>query len=324
MKKIIFRPLVLTVVIISVIIISRYYFNKSISTNKSIYTPKTRLPVKQQQMTVSQVKGDTRYLEDGLKTDKDILYFGGFEGSPSWQTSMHVSELNTLDNLSIVDGSSAFSGRALRTFYKKSSYGGTSSLVGTSSTIFKIYLDNRGIDVGSYDSLYFRFMVQFQPGFNFQKSGKLPGLAGGIDNAGGNPPNGYDGWSGRLDWIENGGIINYMYVPGIKKYGLELPWKIGTKNIQLTPGKWECLEMHYKLNTLGKSDGLIEGWYNNHLAIEKNNIHFRDTDSLKIDNIFFTTFFGGATPDYASPQDQYATFDNFVLATSHIGCPPLN
>jgi hypothetical protein len=190
-----------------------------------------------------------------------------------------------------------------------------------SATIFKVPFGANGAGIGTRTDLYMRYLVKFMPGFNFAKSGKLPGLAGGTSNTGGDPPNGYDGWSGRLDWTSGGGVISYLYVPGIAEYGLELPWQVGSQTKLLVPGQWESLELRYVMNTPGAANGIAQGWINNQLALDRANINFRSTPNLAIDNLMFSTFFGGATADYASPINQYADFDDFALGTQYITCP---
>lgn len=256
--------------------------------------------------------------ENQLLKRNDILYFGDFTGKP-WTSTMHANV--SASHYTIIPRMGYGETNALRAYFQKGSYGSNTSPVGTSSTIFRIPFGMQGANIGTSDNLYFRYLVKFEPGFQFAKSGKMPGLAGGADNAGGNPPNGFDGWSGRLNWTEGGGIISYMYVPGIKKYGLELQWNINDQIHLLRPGYWECLEMHYAMNTPGQNNGVAQGWYNGKLALDKRDLNFRSTDKLAIDNIFFSTFFGGATSDYASPRNQYADYSDFVVATNYIGCP---
>jgi hypothetical protein len=264
--------------------------------------------------------GDSLATEPDLQNQPGVLFFGGFEGQP-WSSTMRPVLSPGNENFTINAGAGYNGSDSLHTFFRQGSYANDNSPAGTSATIFKIPFNDTGLNIGSFNNLYFRFMVRFQPGFEFGKSGKLPGLAGGADNAGGHPPNGYDGWSGRLDWVANGGLISYMYVPGIKQYGLELPWQVNGQSKLLQPGQWECLEMRYQMNTPGQADGIAQGWFNGNLAVSKAGLNFRSTSSLSIDNILFDTFFGGATPDYASPQNQYADFDNFVVGTQYIGCP---
>ena len=43
---------------------------------------------------------------------------------------------------------------------------------------------------------------------------------------------------------------------------------------------------------------------------------YRTTDQLKIDGLFFSTFFGGGDESWASPVDQYADFAGFSVSSS--------
>ncbi len=270
------------------------------------------------------VEKSSMKIGDPIDTDqsllnKNFLFFGGFETQP-WQSTFGASKLIS-DNAQIVRDPSGKYGNTLKVNYKKGSYASPSSPVGTSATSFHSFFDDTGLNIGKYDDLYLRYLVRFESGFNFNKSGKLPGLAGGTSNSGGHPPNGIDGWSGRLNWVDGGQVISYLYVPGVKKYGLEIPWQIDKKGATLETGQWECLEIRIKLNTPGKKNGVMQGWLNGELAMDHDDLYFRDTESLKIDNLMFDTFFGGDTPDFASPKNQSAYFDNFVISTNPIGCP---
>ena len=64
------------------------------------------------------------------------------------------------------------------------------------------------------DEYYFSYRIRFDEAFDFVKGGKLPGLAGGTANSGGKVPDGYDGWSARLMFWENGKLSYYLYFPG--------------------------------------------------------------------------------------------------------------
>jgi hypothetical protein len=263
---------------------------------------------------------DLHSVETHIGARNGLLYFGGFEDSP-WTRTMHAVISTGNDNYTILPGAGYARSKALRAQYEQGSYGDPRSPVGMSATIFQVPFGARGANIGLHDDLYFRYLVKFQQGFAFAKSGKLPGLAGGTDNSGGKPPNGYDGWSGRLNWTQNGGIISYMYIPGIRKYGLELGWAVDGNTSLIKPGQWSCLEMHYEMNTPGRNDGVAQGWFNGDLALHRSDLNFRSTNKLLIDNILFSTFFGGGTPDYASPRSQHADFDDFVVSTHYIGCP---
>jgi hypothetical protein len=44
-------------------------------------------------------------------------------------------------------------------------------------------------------------------------------------------------------------------------------------------------------------------------------VQFRTVGSLRIDGLFFSTFFGGGDSSWASPVDQHADFAGFAVST---------
>jgi hypothetical protein len=174
---------------------------------------------------------------------------------------------------------------------------------------FELPLKRPGTD------MHLRYRVLFPRSFDFVLAGKLPGLAGGEANSGGDVPDGSDGWSGRLQWLKGGRVENYMYLPTSDGFGTHYPWR-GRVN----RGSWNCLEMRYRLNTPGRSDGRIVSWLNGRQVLSRGGLRFRDTGRLRIDQLYFSTFFGGNTGEYAPERSQFAWFDDFVVSTGRIGC----
>ena len=155
------------------------------------------------------------------------------------------------------------------------------------------------------------YYVRFAEGFDFVKGGKLPGLFGGT-GASGAIPDGSDGFSARLMWRQQGQGEVYAYLPTSEKFGTSIErgaW-------QFQPGIWYKLEQEVKLNTPGQADGELRLWVNDTLVIEQNQVVFRTVDALQIDGIFFSTFFGGGDPSWATPEDTYIDFANFSV--SHV------
>ena len=153
------------------------------------------------------------------------------------------------------------------------------------------------------------YYVRFADGFDFVKGGKLPGLFGGVGASGGTIPNGVDGFSSRLMWRRNGQGEVYAYLPNSDTYGTSI--ERGAWLFQ--PGIWYKLEQEIRLNTPDLADGQIRLWVNDTLVIEQTDLRFRTTDSLQIDGIFFSTFFGGGDPSWATPQDTYIDFAEFAV-----------
>jgi len=97
-------------------------------------------------------------------------------------------------------------------------------------------------------------------------------------------------------------------------------WNYEENQRKFIPDKWHHIELHYKLNTPGIKDGIMEGWFDGEKAFEKKDWYFiggNDSD-IYIDNIYFSTFFGG-NETYAPPKDQYAYFDEFIVSKNRIG-----
>jgi len=172
--------------------------------------------------------------------------------------------------------------------------------------------------VGSTDLLHFRFYVRFPPGFDFVKGGKLPGLFGGTVTSGRHIPNGSDGFSTRYMWRKGGAAEVYAYLPTSVAHGTSL----GRGNWTWKPGVWTCVEQEVRLNTLGASDGTITVWVNGIEAYRATGLAFRTTSDLKIDGVFFSTFFGGGDPTWASPRNQYVDFAGFAVSDHAIGPLP--
>ena len=146
--------------------------------------------------------------------------------------------------------------------------------------------------------------ADFKPGLG----GKLgPGLCGGSCNGGGRIPTGADGWSARIGFDERGNGTVYAYLPTSVSWGTV----IGT--VPLARGRWTSVVEEVRLNTVGQADGQIKVWADGRLVVDRQGLVFRTTDSLKIDGLYFDTFYGGQTPRFAAPQDTVIEFAEFAV-----------
>ena len=162
----------------------------------------------------------------------------------------------------------------------------------------------------SADELFLSYRVRFGAGFDWSLGGKLPGLAGGTANTGGNRPNGRDGWSARMMWRQNGAATQYVYHPAQPgQFGDTTFWDAG-----FATNQWIEVEHQVRLNTPGRSDGFIRGWMNGRLVLDLQGMRFRDTANIEIDSLLFSTFFGGSTPEWAPDRDVHVDFDDFVVS----------
>jgi hypothetical protein len=205
--------------------------------------------------------------------------------------------------VSLVEGEGAFSGKSLRVTYP-------AGVVGTrGGARWHLTLEP------GHRELYCAYRVRFGEGFGFVRGGKLPGLAGGEANTGGRKPDGSDGWSSRMMWRREGRAVQYVYhpdQPGI--YGQDFPYDLGGSRA-FEPGRWHQVEHRVVVNTPGRTDGIIQAWFDGELALSVNGLRFRDTSDFAIDSFLFSTFFGGSGPEWAPARDETITFDEFVIST---------
>ncbi|MGF1515556.1 MAG: polysaccharide lyase [Elainellaceae cyanobacterium] len=164
-------------------------------------------------------------------------------------------------------------------------------------------------DQAQQERLHLSYRVRFSENFDFVKGGKLPGLFGGEGASGGNIPDGTDGFSARLMWRRDGQGEVYAYLPTSETYGTS----IGQGSWRFRPGEWTRVEQEVTLNRPGEADGRIRLWINGDLAVDEAGLTFRTDDALRLDGLFFSTFFGGGDASWATPQDVYADFADFTI-----------
>lgn len=213
-----------------------------------------------------------------------------------------------LDRLALIKETGTPGGAGLRVTYPAGSASQNSHRVyGSPSGGAQVYLPLRA---GSVSALWLSYFVRFQPGFDFVKGGKLPGMYGGSQTSGGRIPNGTDGLSTRLMWRAGGEGEIYAYLPSSIKHGTS----IGRGSWTFTPGHWEKIVQYVRLNTPGRSDGEIRLFVNGESVVDVQDLVFRTTRSLLIDGVFFSTFFGGSDQTWATPVTQHADFAGFRVS----------
>jgi hypothetical protein len=141
--------------------------------------------------------------------------------------------------------------------------------------------------------------------------------------SGGNQPDGTNGWTLRFMWREKGRIVVYAYLPksgngkyGGKEWGQDLDCEFTA-----VPGNWHCIEQYINIGTPGKDNGKLVVWIDGEEKLSLSDLRFWDVenDYGKIGGIYFSTFHGGNTPDWAPLNDSYIQFDGIVASTKRIG-----
>ena len=181
-----------------------------------------------------------------------------------------------------------------------------------------------------YEEAYLSYRVKFEEGFDFVRGGKLPGLAGGSAPSGSAPADGVRGWSGRLMWRTDfrgvtgqpeqlrSGMISYAkhVHSGFAMDGRqedEVFWfEADGSRTEVRSDQWYAIRQRVVLNTPGQRDGILQLWIDGRLVLDQDNIQYRNTPDLKIDRLFFSTFFGGGDA-WRSSKDEYVLFDDFKM-----------
>ncbi len=176
--------------------------------------------------------------------------------------------------------------------------------------------------------IYFRYYVRIDQSWDPTYGGKFPGISGtyGVAGWGGRPSNGTNGWSARGGYhptipVDNplGDTVpvgHYVYHADQDTiYGDNVLWQDGYLGF-LEKDRWYSVEQHLVLNTPGVNDGVLETWIDGRKAYRQTDWRWRDTDSLKIEQIWLNVYHGGTdVPD----QDISLYIDNVVIADSYIG-----
>ena len=219
-----------------------------------------------------------------------------------------------LDNTSVEEDPQSPGGRFLRVRYYQ---GGASP-----SASRRVGVKEGGAQLmgqlpsGPTERLYLRYFLRFPADFEFVKGGKLPGFYGGQNISGGHIPDGTDGFSTRFMWRTAGQGEVYVYMPSSTRFGTSL----GRGSFQFEPGKWHCIEQQLSLNTPGQADGKVKVWLDSQPVFEQGALLFRTVPELRIEGVFFSTFFGGGDESWAPPRDTHADFAAFATASARVGC----
>ena len=160
-----------------------------------------------------------------------------------------------------------------------------------------------------------RYWLRLPANFAWVKGGKLPGLYGGRVISGGNIPDGTNGFSTRLMWRVDGQGELYLYGPTSSRYGTSL----GRGSWNFVRERWQCIEQEVVLNTPGQLDGTVRIWVDGDMAYENTRLLFRTVNTLQIEGVFFSTFYGGGRSILGAARTR-ADFAHFAVGLQRVGC----
>lgn len=159
---------------------------------------------------------------------------------------------------------------------------------------------------GAYDELYLSYRVKFEPGFELDKIGKLPGFGGGVDFE---DRSDATEWSAKLMWRD---AIPEFYLHSPTLSDKKFPWIAAGTPVRFRIGVWHRITLRYRMNEVGRANGHMEAWLDGEPVGLYRDISFRNNSRVGITQFFFSTFFGGNERD-APTADNYAWFDEFVV-----------
>jgi len=158
------------------------------------------------------------------------------------------------------------------------------------------------------------YYVKFPSGFDFRRGGKLPGLSSyNITASGGNQGTaGITSFTARLMWQQSGNITAYAYTAeNLTRWGTIYGTGFG-KSLPISAGNWYKIEQIVTLNDVGKSNGRCAIWVNDVPLCDIKDVLWRTVDTLKIEGVFMSSFFGGHTGIDGS-DDTYETMVDTYL-----------
>ena len=172
------------------------------------------------------------------------------------------------------------------------------------------------------DTVRFEYEVFFNGNFDFVKGGKLPGLKGGTGSCSGGSHDD-NCFSLRYMWRRNGDGEVYAYMPAEtgdwfcsrpeNVCNFEYGHSLGRGTWRFRTNVWQKISLYVRLNDGGSSNGIIRVSVDGRQVYEISGLRIRKSNSIKADQIYFSTFFGGSTADWQSTRTTYTYYRNFKI-----------
>ena len=174
------------------------------------------------------------------------------------------------------------------------------------------------------EAVYFRYYLRLADDWDPPRGGKFPGFSGTYGRAGwgGRPVDGTDGWSARglFDGQRDGRtpIGWYSYHMDMRgRYGSHWRWEIDQGGLE--NNRWYCIEQYVRLNHPERADGILRGWVDGQLVLEKTDLRFRAVDTLRVQAVWVNIYLGGS---WTAERDHHLYLDEMVISKQPIGPLP--
>ena len=172
-------------------------------------------------------------------------------------------------------------------------------------------------EIAPSDRVYVRWYRRWEKDYDFTQH-KMPGVyaTAGRTSGAGVRPTGRDKFSCKLFVDSRRFPALYTYHPDQKgRYGDHLKQNIG-EPVRVEAERWYCFEMMIQANNAPQRDGELKMWIDGELKAHHVNLHFRDTNALKINLFTYSAYVGGT---WVSKRDQKLWDDQIVVARKYIG-----
>lgn len=163
------------------------------------------------------------------------------------------------------------------------------------------------------------YQVRFDPEFDFARGGKLPGFGGGPENVGGGTrPTGENGFTARLMWREEGrGEVYVYHLDQPEETGESLPFP---EDFRFPPGETVQVRLALTMNRPGQRDGVVRCWTTlpgqpERLMVERRDLCWRTVETFGVDSLYFQTFHGGSSRNWAPQHDCWVEYAEFQVRT---------
>ncbi len=164
------------------------------------------------------------------------------------------------------------------------------------------------------NEIYYRYYHKFEKGFTGmpQKMARIKVQE---------ETQGWDGALGVYQWVNKKILCadKRTYLYGEKRFQW-LPAARSTLDFSdpANIGRWICIEVRIKLNTPGKSDGIIQYWADGEQILLDTDLPLgNEADSKGLNMVMWDCYWAGK-----SPKEQSRFYDNLVISTAPIG--PVN
>jgi len=100
--------------------------------------------------------------------------------------------------------------------------------------------------------------------------------------------------------------VTYLYHPGqADKWGDNIQW-----HKPFVDGKWHHVQQCHTLNTIGKSNGVLEAWLDGAQVVDRSDVVYRTDSNVHITHFDWSIFRGGDSGLWAGSKDGYIDVDN--------------